>query len=108
MKKILKILGCILLIVFLVVISLLVFRYFSYKDFIGKYELVDAKKESSLELNLFSWNIKSSEKIECDLWNCTGYREGFYYIKKDKIYFKFGKYNVYITKFAMKRKNEKK
>ena len=63
MKKILKILGCILLIVFLVVISLLVFRYFSYKDFIGKYELVDAKKESSLELNLFSWNIKSSEKI---------------------------------------------
>ncbi len=110
MKKIVKISSYILVIILLIIAFVIGYRFFKYKNLIGKYQLVTTlEKDDYLELKLFSWNRGNIKDQECNLWGCSGYEKGvIYYIKEDKIYFKFDKYNVYVVNFKIKNDKEKK
>ena len=103
-----KALKIIIILISIILIGVLLFvgiRYVRYKDLIGEYTLVEGtSSEMNLKLNLFSWHTGKKENLECDLWGCKGYDEGpIYYLKDDRIYFRYDKHNVYSTKVEIKK-----
>ncbi len=50
-------------------------------------EYINTKNGEKLVLSLREWTIGEKEKLECNLWNCSGYSHGNYKVKKNIITF---------------------
>ena len=103
-KKILIGISIIFATILLIAGSIVLVRYFKYKDFFGTYKLVEGENLDKLKLNLYDWTIGNKEDLECDLWNCDGYEHGNKYIVKgEKIYFYFDSHGVIIHNYELKK-----
>ena len=92
LKKNVKLVIYFIIAVVVVILSIIIPRYFMYAKYIGKYEIVEGTASSPLKLNLFSWSNGNKSDAKCNLWGCNGYSHGnLYYIKDGRIKFYNGK-----------------
>ena len=102
-RKILITIFILFLFIILITGTALLVRYYKYKDFIGTYKLVEGEYLDNLKLNLYDWSLGNKEDLECNLWNCEGYKSGSnYVVKGNKIYFYFDSYGLAIYNYEIK------
>ena len=108
-KRIVKVSIFCLELLFVIIMTLICFRYFKYRELIGKYKLVDDEVTGdTLQLKLFGWSRGNKDKLKCDIWGCSGYEKGtIYYVKNGKMYFRFDKYNLYVVDLKIEEDKNK-